>query len=152
MQTATGNIWDWLDQGARIVIPTNIGWKRDGANVMGAGLAKQAAARYPGAAAWYGAWCADHPGEPCVVAYPLAPIIFFPTKPLNWQAPYLSWQGSADLATIERSAKALASWPGKEPVAVPLVGCGNGGLLAADVVPILERCLTKKRFVLVRPV
>jgi hypothetical protein len=151
MREAAGNIWDWLDDGAKIVIPTNAGWRGDGSNIMGAGLAKQAAERYPQVPPWYGAWCSDHAGEPCVVGYPLAPLIFFPTKPLNWQTPYASWKGKADLGTIRRSTKVLSSWPGDELIAVPLVGCGNGGLAEDDVVPLLHKYLRKKRFVLVRP-
>ena len=60
MQEANGDIWNWLSEphNCEVVIPTNIGWKADGSNVMGAGIAKQAILRYGrDIAAWYGAIC-----------------------------------------------------------------------------------------------
>ena len=47
-QVVEGDIWEHHNDGSRyIVIPTNIGWKTNGHNVMGAGLALQAKTRYP---------------------------------------------------------------------------------------------------------
>jgi hypothetical protein len=149
MKETSGNIWDWVDR-AKLVITTNVGWRSDGTNVMGAGLAKQAAQRYPGIAAWYGAWCRDHRSESCVVAHHTHPLIFFPTKRLNPDAPHLSWQYDSDFDTIRRSLADLAQWPGVEPIAVPLVGCQNGGLKEAAVLPVLREYLVSDRFVLVR--
>jgi hypothetical protein len=175
MQQTVGNIWDWLNERAEIIIwlneraeiiwlneraeiiiPTNQGWRADGTNVMGAGLAKQAVDRYPGIDQWYGAWCRDHRDESCVVRHPVAPLIFFPTKPLNPEAPHLSWQSPATVETVTRSLRdlarlpPLAGWPGGGLIALPLVGCGLGGLPEATVLPLLHEWLTSDRFVLVQ--
>jgi len=149
MREHTGNIWDWIGR-AKLVITTNVGWRSDGTNVMGAGLAKQAAYRYPGIAAWYGAWCRDHSTESCVVEHPQHPLIFFPTKRLNPSAPHLSWQYDADVDTIARSLRDLAQWPGDGMIAVPMVGTQNGNLKEAVVLPWLQEYLVSDRFVLVR--
>jgi hypothetical protein len=81
------------------------------------------------------------------------PLILFPTKPLNREAPWLSWQAMADLSLIEKNAKCLAKLErdlkDDLPILVPAVGCGNGGLDLREVRPILERHLTSDRFVLV---
>jgi hypothetical protein len=149
-----GDIWKYRGKGY-IVIPTNLGWRKDGANVMGRGLAAQAASLYPGLAERYGEMCRQY-GErlSCVVVSGYdTPLILFPTKPLNKEAPWLSWQAMADLSLIEKNAKCLAELEGdlKDdlPILVPALGCGNGGLDLREVRPILERHLTSDRFVLV---
>ncbi len=75
--------------------------------------------------------------------------MLFPVKPLDALEPNMSWRQEANLTLIERSANQLAHLPGEDPVAVPLVGCGNGGLDPADVRPILDLKLKGDRFVLV---
>lgn len=146
MKEATGNIWDWAAKGYLIVIPTNIGWtKREGYNVMGRGLAHQAAQRYPGLDAWYGHWCRSLGAATGLTRY--ESLLLFPVKPLR-DPPWLSWQQRASLELIERSAEQLAQRI--EPVVLPLVGCGNGGLKPEAVLPILQRWLTGGNFVLVR--
>lgn len=139
MQEATGDIWEWLDreEGFEVVIPTNIGWKSDGSNVMGAGLAKQAAKRYPGIAGWYGSICqACGPHTP-VVIHEEHPLIFFPVKPLNYDEPHLSWRYKASHNLIRRSLDQLASLR-LGHFAIPMVGCGNGGLDEQDVYPMIQ--------------
>lgn len=145
MQEASGDIWSWLNppHNCEIVIPTNIGWKSDGSNVMGAGLAKQAVKRYGREIAeWYGAICqACGPHTP-VVIHEEEPLIFFPVKPLNYDEPHLSWRSKADLALIERSVEQLASLR-LGPFAIPMVGCGNGGLDESDVYPLIQRAFRR---------
>lgn len=154
MKTVYGDIMSYRGKGY-IVIPTNIGWKADGTNVMGRGLARLAASLYPNLPRDYGAACKLQGGKTkCVVwGSPDAVLILFPVKPLNKEAPHMSWKSMATLEIIERSAKHLASLaevlPGDLPIAVPAVGCGNGGLDLSDVKPILEKYLTSDRFILV---
>lgn len=157
MKVITGNITDYVES-AYLVIPTNIGWRGDGRNVMGRGLALWAAYRYPELPAWYGDQCQKH-GEKTPVmlwSFPgrISSIILFPVKPLNKAAPWLSWQSNADLGRIEQSAKELAALEttlyDEKPIMVPAVGCGNGRLLLKDVQPILERHLKSDRFILVK--
>jgi hypothetical protein len=144
-----GNIWNYQSS-HWIVIPTNIGWRANGENVMGTGLAKQAKSKFPEVAAWYGVFCRSLKEEAGVIAYRPGKLIMFPVKPLNKNSPNLSWQNDADLELIEKSAIQLADLQKTlaVDVAVPLVGCGAGRLNEADVIPILDKHL-KGRFILV---
>ena len=150
MLHATGDIWKWLDDGCHLVIPTNIGWRMDGSNVMGAGLAKQAATRYPKLDKWYGMICSacQHITPVCLADVPDAPLIMFPVKPLNREAPNLSWKSGANVDLIYKSTKQLASFRLIRRIALPMVGCGNGGLDPELVRPILAANLDD-RFTLV---
>lgn len=141
------NIWTLESLGYLIVVPTNLGWTKDGKNVMGRGVAKQAAIRNKDLAEWYGAECKKHGKDTPVLPY--YRLLLFPVKPLNEAEPHLSWQGEADLALIERSTVQLAARPGTERVALPLVGCGNGRKKSGEVLPILQKYLTASRFLLV---
>lgn len=141
------NIWTLESLGYLIVVPTNIGYTKDGKAVMGRGVAKQASIRHKDLVEWYGAECRKHGKDTPVLAY--YRMLLFPVKPLNEAEPYLSWQGEADLALIERSAAQLAARPGEERVALPMVGCGCGNRSRKEVIPILEKYLTSSRFLLV---
>lgn len=153
MIEARGNLWDW-EKSSLLVIPTNIGWKADGRNVMGAGLAKEAAARWHGLAEWYGKFCCEHREDTPVVRYEWSPLILFPVKPMSKLGPAMSWRLFASLELIERSAIQLSRWfeetEWKDSIAVPAVGCGNGRLRETDVIPVLEKHLVDDRFILVR--
>lgn len=148
MKQQKADIWTLLP-GHHIVIPTNVGWKANGANVMGAGLAKDAARRYPELAAWYGAFCKEHAALTSVTSYPAGPLILFPVKKLRMEQPWMSWASEASLDLIERSARQLSELPGEDPIAVPMVGCGNGGRKPEEVIPILNRYLMGDRYLLV---
>jgi len=141
------NIWD-LHSTHWIVIPTNIGWKSNGDNVMGAGLAKQAALKYPDLPKFYGDYCQEDMEASAVIAYPEFKLIMFPVKELNRNHPHLSWKQDASLPLIEKSAKELSIFPGN--IAIPMVGCGAGNLKEEEVLPVLERYLSKDNFILVR--
>lgn len=147
-----GDIWAWADD-SLVVVPTNVGWRFDGKNVMGAGVAKQAAAKYAGLAVWYGSVCRAFRENTPVVRYFRSAVLCFPVKPMA-SDPSLSWRQKADLELIARSTRQLAKWQGmmgwEGRVVLPVVGCGNGGLEEAAVMPILRRWLQDDRFVLVR--
>ncbi len=155
MRTVHGDIWDYYDPPkTAIVIPTNIGWKNNYENVMGAGLAKEASRRFKNLAYRYGRWCSEYGAEaPTVFAEDLG-VILFPTKPLNTRAPYLSWRNSSELPLIEKSLRELVELKPKHPaletIFVPLVGCGNGGLSESDVLPLMASQLAADCFLLVR--
>lgn len=142
--------WCW------IVIPTNLGFRADGSNVMGAGLAKQAEKLYPGLAWSYGQSCREWAREGGIhgiwTSTAFSRLALFPVKPLNIEKPHLSWKQNASLELIDQSAWKLSRMFGdNHQVAVPLVGCGNGKLDEKDVLPILRKHLTSDRFILVRP-
>lgn len=155
MILAFGDIWNLAEDLDLIVVPTNEGFRQDGAAVMGRGLSWKANDRDTTLASWYGQQIRKSIMEkgktPGVIARGL--FVLFPTKPLNRKAPWLSWQQPANLKTIRKSAKQLAKriTPIKGyRILVPLVGCGTGGLKERDVRPILEEYLTKPHFVLVK--
>ena len=149
MRSERGSIWAY-EKTHVLVIPTNIGWRtKTQANVMGRGLALQAAKKYPDFQLWFGKECAARGAETPVLLYPDGPLIAFPVKPLNVSAPHLSWQSRANLQLINRSAKQLAELKVDRPVAVSMVGCGNGGLDMSEVRPILDRHLSSDRFTLI---
>jgi hypothetical protein len=148
MITRTGNIWDHHAEGGWIVIATNIGWCKSGDAVMGAGIAKAAADKYPDLPAWYGQKCRKYQADTAVLPYKPGKLFLFPTKPLADQ-PWMSWKQDASLDLIRQSTTQLALWleilqrDGKfiKPVGVPLVGCQNGNLKPKQVVPILQKYL-----------
>lgn len=169
MRYWVGDIWDRFEK-SFVVVPTNIGWKArkgvPGANVMGAGVAAQAAERVPGLPALYGEFCARF-GADTEVTFDLSSgLVLFPTKPLG-DNPSMSWKGGSTLALVEKSARQLAAmtWMNRktieknsdrippledDDVYLPMVGCGNGGLDEGQVIPMLKDILKDDRFVLVQ--
>ena len=158
MEEKTINIWD-LGQDHAIVIPTNIGWTKDGNNVMGRGLAKQAAKRYPNLPQVIGErYKMLHSGrtrlgKPSVNENPPVFIIrvpgdfelvFLPVKKLVRPA-YLSWKNPADLQFIAKGLHYLRDNTiaklKKPRLAIPLVGSGNGRLDKKAVRLTIERIL-----------
>lgn len=135
-----GNLWD-ADCTVR-VIPVNGFVKKSGLAVMGAGLARQAAQRYPNLPEVLGRCISNSGNHVHMLRHDL---VAFPTKN--------DWQDPADLMLIERSAEELlklATLQQFKLVALPRVGCGLGGLRWGQVKPILERVLGEdKRFVIV---
>jgi hypothetical protein len=174
MRVESGDIWDRFRK-SFIVVPTNIGWKKPdksgkpGPNVMGRGMALEASKRVPELAQTYGEYCARF-GSTAEVTFDLtSALILFPTKPLA-SNPSMSWKNHSDPVLIDKSSRELAAaegWISKktidrnseesedrpnledDTIYLPLVGCGEGKLSEAEVLPILHRHLSD-RFVLVR--
>ena len=155
MQRIKGDLFTFAVPGNAIVIPGNIGWTRQGKNVMGAGVARQAAQRWPDLPYGFGTLCRRWREKTGVFSHSFSSgecFLFFPVKPLSVDAPWLSWRGPASLTLVEKSTRELAAWPKPESdslIYLPLVGCGNGGLERAVVLPILDRYLANDRFILV---
>ena len=160
MKTYIGDIWELVEEGFHLVIPVNIGWTHKGANVMGRGLAKQAVDVYGhGVAEWLGKTqrevyevfkeSGNDPNDPETIALFLFshekhPLIFFPTKPLNTDAPNLSWQDDADIDIIRGGLAKFShflSEMGINKAAVPLLGAGNGGLDPGMIKELIEEVL-----------
>jgi hypothetical protein len=126
------NLWDFHATGAWIVIPTNLGWRRNGTNVMGRGLALQAAQRYPDLPREYGQWCQNR-GYLDLVIWNTGEdkhLIMAPSKPLDSENPHLSWQQPADPELVKRSLTEIYDFActHAEDFGLPLLGTGNGGL------------------------
>jgi len=140
MREVTGDIWDYHNQGHWIVITTNGTVRKDGACVMGRGVALQAKGRFPQMPYRLGD-CIKKFGNHLTLQ-PYCCIFTFPVKH-NW------WE-KADLSLIERSCKELfdACSPFKPPFYLVRPGCGNGQLGWENVKPILEKYLDD-RFIVV---
>jgi len=168
----TGDLWDINVPGWRpgkdpvpwLIIPTNGEYKLNGAAIMGAGVARQAAERFPGIAAelgkrlsasggnfvhHLGVWCLPQgSGEKHEMTKLMRTVIAFPTKN--------RWREMAREDLIERSAQGLATLVEAEGAIAPLVllprvGTGLGGLGWSVVKKILERHLVGDRYVVVTP-
>lgn len=152
LETLIGDIFELAMISDAVVVPTNIGWTSAGKNVMGAGVARQAKRRYPGIDTWWGLRCMHLSATtPTTVYEPRGErtqpaIVLFPTKPLDADAPHLSWRNKACLYRISWSMQILHGMCAREGqlrdverVLVPLVGCGNGGLQEGIVLPVLSQ-------------
>lgn len=148
MRVKYGDIWETYPH-ELVVVPVNIGWKQDGTAVMGAGVAKAAAQRCPDLPEWWGSMCHQFREDTPVMLHPVHRLIMFPTKPMDADAPWLSWQKDASTKLIWRSAAQLAAFTLNENILIPLVGCGNGGLPEEFVLPILLTFCSHYRYQLV---
>jgi hypothetical protein len=157
------DIWTLVDQGV-IGIPTNGFVSRNGAGVMGAGLAWDAKNRYPGIVFDLGllirregnvvGWLRQEPHQ--IIAIPVKPS-FQKIENLNQKKKLLPKVRSlygigetvpgfycmADIKLIESSLNRLVSFIEEnslKTVFMPMLGCGNGGLSPTkDLFPLLER-------------
>ena len=122
MHEIVGDAWALLASGEyqALCITTNGCIKRDGANVMGAGIAKQAVARYPGIDHILGARIREHGN---IFQHIRGRLFAFPTKH--------DWRNDSDIQLIIASAQALAARANAHPDAkylLPRPGCNNGHL------------------------
>lgn len=153
MKLIRGDIWELYDFGYPIVIPVNVGWTKEGHSVMGRGVAADCAKRMPDSKARWGALCMEYKERVTTCYDDKLNLFYFPTKPLNVEAPHLSWQGKATVDTVKRSLAGLivAAKEAKiENIVIPLVGCGNGGL-APKVIRKLMLANLDDRFTLIEP-
>ena len=153
MKEVRGNIWDFHNQGHWIVITTNGTVRKDGACVMGRGVAKQAADKFPKIPYILGerlmSWNRNNHVQPLDITYR---IICFPVKH--------NWRDAANLELISRSCAELVTcidnfevccpddFPAEGKIYMVRPGCGNGQLDWKDVKPILEKYLDD-RFIVV---
>lgn len=144
MKEAFGDLWDYHAQGWWAVIPTNCQHSRGRAH-MGAGLARQAAWRYPELPARYAAALEQ---QKLNLELPEQRLILLPTKTV--------WRKAADPILITYGVLRLRRWADAQPevpgepllVALPQLGCGLGQLEWAHVQPLLERQLDDRFTVL----
>lgn len=147
MRTATGDLWTYPAQA--IVIPINWRTKKNGEAVMGAGVAKQAAQRWP--------WLPRHLG--LEIAASKAPKFCIDlTARMESDGPVIlsvptkrDWRDPADLGLIALAPAFLVTMADHydwQTVALPRLGCGLGQLRWEDVRPVLAPILDD-RFVVV---
>lgn len=142
-----GDIWQLSEQlDAWVVVTTNTVIRNDGRAVMGAGIAKEAAKRFPdlpfSLANHIRRW------QDRVYIYQF-PVICLPTK-RNWRNPSrLDWieKGCHDLKEVCRIIESVGD---NRPVLVPPLGCGHGGLnWERQVRPVVDSILDNERFLMV---
>ena len=143
MREAAGNIWDFHAEGHWVVITTNGSVRKDGAAVMGRGVAKEAALKFPLLPYELGNEI-KHRGNK-VIVFLQYKIITLPVKH--------QWMEKADMHLIEvglgdliELLNATSNIP--SPIYMVRPGCGNGGLDWKDVKPIIAKYLDD-RFVVV---
>lgn len=154
----TGSVWDLMRSADAVVVPTNIGWKRDGSAVMGKGVALQAASRYPDLQRWYGGHCMQQRTKTHIVIQPFRSrqghvhnLALFPTKSLNSKEPWLSWQQPSDPGLIRRGLLELRYYQQMASrFLLPLLGAGAGGLDPKLVFDMMRTLLPEDKFILVR--
>ena len=136
-----GDIWTFYTPGTWLVLPTNVGFKKDGSNPMGAGLAEQVVKRWPDLPLWYGGLCRQMRERTPVLFHPDHHVICFPTKPFNTKEPHASWKAAADPALIAQGFLELLnisrSLEADARILLPPVGCGKGGLPIEAVLPMM---------------
>jgi len=151
MRIVYGDIWTYHQRGAWAVIPTNTTVNSKGEAVMGAGLAKQAAERYPGLPRMYGETLklyANQRFDWCTEFFEEFRLVCLPTKD-DWRKPSEMWMLESSLAQFLMDAKIC--FPTAH-FALPPLGCGCGGLdWETQVRTLLERYLTDDRFAVVLP-
>lgn len=144
MQEIYGDIWEQHKLGRWAVITTNGDTRKDGACVMGRGVAKQAADKFPNLPFKLGE--ALRTGGNKVHIFDYLHIITLPVK--------YHWKAQADLDLIEKSLQQLVAWAnipprkhGKFYMVRP--GCDNGKRdWETEVKPLCEKYLDD-RFVIV---
>lgn len=146
MKYMTGDIWELSKQlDAWVVIPTNKIVRSDGRAVMGAGLAKQAAERYPDLPNELGLHITSFPDQLFVEW----PIICLPTKH-DWRKPSTLELVTVGCVQLKSLAKILTSVGHNNPILVPQLGCGLGGLnWEREVRPTVDAILEGDRFIAV---
>lgn len=168
IKCVAGDIWSYAATHS-IVVGTNVGWDENAdppmRNNMGAGLAAQARDRYPRLSWWYGLTCCRWALEqqhnhswmpPQLYVDPVSRerVVLVGVKPLVWAAPHRSWDQPASTPLIEAGLTFLRNEM-KGPVAVPLIGSGNGQVDRHKILALIQSCLSVDknpgRFLVVDP-
>ncbi len=141
MRVVEKNLWDAHAEGKTVVITTNGYVNGRGLAVMGRGVARQAAERFPSLPRQLAEriYTEGKTGGNRVHHFQEERIITFPVKH--------KWFEDADLELICKSAVELVALldklPQEKPVAMPKPGCGNGKLKWGDVEPVLDSILVE---------
>lgn len=145
MQELVGNLWD---QDGVLCITTNGDVRKDGALVMGRGVALQAAQRWPRLPFDIGAYIKRHGnvlhGRGLLDGDDYREIVCFPVKH--------HWREKADLTLIAESCRVLmllADTYHWDRIILPRPGCGNGQLdWETEVKPVIAPLLDDRVFVI----
>lgn len=133
-----GNMWNVFGKTNLFLITTNPIVRKDGAVVMGRGIAKEFATRYP-----KGPFCMADCLNPAIVGYggirPTGVIGNFDGQKVGFFMVKSHWRDMAQVGIIEDSVTDLCEWAGKyNRIDLNFPGIGNGKLSREDVLPLLS--------------
>lgn len=138
MKLEKGNMWDVWGNTSLFLITTNPITRKDGMAVMGRGIAKEAATKFPEIQRSFGQLLEAHNNKPTnscdwICQLEGQDVGYFMVKD--------HWAANADLEIIKKSVNSLLIWInhmqwGRIDLNFP--GIGNGKLHREDVLPILE--------------
>jgi hypothetical protein len=143
MKQITGNVWHYFEDGNydAICCTTNCVLKQNGVLVMGAGIAKAFAGKYPWLPLNWGRRVANH--NAVSDAHPGLFVTLMPTPPhLVYFGTKWHWKNPSDLPLIKRNAfelMELAKMLDWHNIILPRPGCSNGGLDWRIVGPAIDR-------------
>lgn len=126
-----------------ICIPTNGLVNSGGLAIMGAGLAKDAATRFPRLEEQLGRLLTNFGNQ--VFRFKKERLFIFPTKN--------DWRKPSSLSIIQKSCRQLKALVYVHnihaPIYLPKVGCGLGGLRWENVKPILNQELNSEQYIVI---
>lgn len=139
----TGDIWSTVNNpNSLLLVTTNSILKKDGTLVMGAGIAKQAAERYPALPSIFGYEVRRLECEGGFYG-----LLVGDRKKVGAFQTKRDWRDMSLIADIQRSAQMLQVWLDSNPgytANLPLPGCGHGGRDPEEVWPILDDYLDER--------
>ena len=145
MKEVHSDLWNAITDGFNIiVITTNGAVRKDGAAIMGRGVALQAKKRYLGIEYVLGRLIRENGNHVNLITGNTPKIVSFPVKH--------HWRQKADLKLINQSVLELVQLINKLPplsyrscnIALPRPGCGNGQLRWEDVRSIIRPILNDR--------
>lgn len=134
----TGNMWDAWEEADLFLITTNSTIKKNGALVMGAGIAKEARDMFPGLDLTAGQRIKDKCGN--LGLYYLLISDDWPNKKLGLFQVKTHYSNKADIEIIRESTWQLAQWATHFTdiqIHLNYPGIGNGGLSKSQIEPII---------------
>jgi ribosomal protein L39E len=140
----SGNIFDHIGNCDAICITTNKIIKKNGDAVCGAGIALEAAKRYRDFPKLLAKHLKTNGNVPAIILKDdTTNICSFPTKN--------NWRDKSDIYLIIQSCNAIVNIANEnnwKKVFLPVVGCGQGGLIWADVRNRINKILDN-RFIII---
>lgn len=134
-----GNMWNAFSKTDLFLVTTNPIVRKDGAVVMGRGIAKEMIDRYPDFAYDFGTLL-HHFNMHCLFTPPVAYVGTYNGTDCGYFMVKDHWANAADTEIITRSTEWLYRWTkNRGRIDLNFPGIGNGKLKREDVLPIIEQ-------------